>query len=346
MSKLLSDATEEEIYRLYTQEDRTQASLARMYGVSTRTISRVIRRVKDNLFSYPEPNLYDESEDDDLEYSIDDVDFDYDGYDVEEAEYTFVATNQSISVTKTVIDDEGFAVSSNSETIDDTHPNFKKVYDLIWATRGSNKALEECFTLMNVRREIEAYSHRRIRVDPERGKAVFVKDNGQERDLPHELSDRLLNAVRSGTDDVQALCNFADKLYDNPSYKSVQGLYRFLVAKNIMIDPDGNVLCYKKVRDDFTDCYTGTLDNSVGQTVEVDRNEVDEDDQRTCSHGLHVCSASYLDNFGGPRVIQCLVHPADFVAVPPDYSGSKARVCRYTVIADLTDQYNRGEIIV
>jgi hypothetical protein len=83
--------------------------------------------------------------------------------------------------------------------------------------------------------------------------------------------------------------------------------------------------------------------------VFVERNQVDEDPNATCSHGLHLCSKAYLPSYGGGnfgfKVVRCKVDPSDVVSVPNEYysvdgTGSvkaKMRTCRYVVIDDVTD---------
>jgi hypothetical protein len=134
-----------------------------------------------------------------------------------------------------------------------------------------------------------------------------------------------------------------DRLMDNPSKRAVDELYRFLEACDLPITNDGHFLAYKRVRGDFTDIHSGRFDNSVGAKPRLRRNEVDEDSNRTCSHGLHVCSAAYLPHFGsgpGNRVVVVKVDPADVVAVPQDYNNAKMRVCAYEVVEDVTDQFD------
>ena len=77
------------------------------------------------------------------------------------------------------------------------------------------------------------------------------------------------------------------------------------------------------------------MDNSVGKIVEMERNEVDDDKDRTCSTGLHFCSESYLNSFGGERTVIVKINPRDVVSIPSDYNDSKGRACRYEVIGEL-----------
>lgn len=137
-----------------------------------------------------------------------------------------------------------------------------------------------------------------------------------------------------------SLLRFVDRLRLNPSYRAVQELYRFLEACNLPITSDGHFLAWKMVRNDYTDIYSGRFDNSIGATPSMPRNEVDEDSDRTCSRGLHVCSKEYLGNYGyssnSDRVMVVKVDPADVVAVPRDYNNSKMRTSGYEVIGEVS----------
>ena len=83
------------------------------------------------------------------------------------------------------------------------------------------------------------------------------------------------------------------------------------------------------------DVYTGTIDNRVGNVVSMPRNQVDDLSERTCSHGLHVCSIGYLTHYTGERLVAVKVNPRDIVSIPKDYENSKMRVCEYTVVQEL-----------
>ena len=48
----------------------------------------------------------------------------------------------------------------------------------------------------------------------------------------------------------------------------------------------------------FKDKWSGSFDNSVGSTVEVDRTNVDNNRNNGCSHGLHVGSLNYVKDYG------------------------------------------------
>ena len=124
---------------------------------------------------------------------------------------------------------------------------------------------------------------------------------------------------------------------NNPSKRAVTELYGFLEKNSLPITPDGHFLAYKKVRKDFLDIHSGTMSNAVGTVVEMERNMVDDDQNRTCSTGLHFCSQEYLAHFGDgtSRTVILKINPADVVSIPNDYNNSKGRACRYEVIGEL-----------
>ena len=134
---------------------------------------------------------------------------------------------------------------------------------------------------------------------------------------------------------IEPMVLFMENLMSNPSKRSVLELYGFLEKSNLPITPDGHFLAYKKVRDNYLDCHSGTMDNSVGKVLEMERNEVDDDKDRTCSSGLHFCSISYLNCFGGERTMILKINPRDVVSIPSDYNDAKGRTCRYEVIGEL-----------
>ena len=131
--------------------------------------------------------------------------------------------------------------------------------------------------------------------------------------------------------------NFILNLANNPSAASREELHGFLEACSLPITDDGHFLAYKKVGTNYRDCHTGTIDNSIGQIVEMPREKVNPNRDETCSHGLHVCSRSYLSFFTGSHVMICKINPKDVVSVPSDYDNAKMRVCRYEVIEELKE---------
>ena len=150
------------------------------------------------------------------------------------------------------------------------------------------------------------------------------------------LATRMISMLEEGFS-IEPMVLFMHNLLKNPSKRSVDELYGFLEKNSLPITPDGYFLAYKKVRRDFKDIHSGTMDNSPGTVVEMERFKVDDNKDKTCSTGLHFCGMSYLDHFGGSdsRTVIVKIDPADVVSIPSDYNGAKGRACRYEVIGEL-----------
>jgi len=139
--------------------------------------------------------------------------------------------------------------------------------------------------------------------------------------------------------DYQPLARFVENLFANPSEDSRDELYGFLERSSLPITTDGHFLAYKRVRGDYKDCHSKSIDNSVGRFISMCRDDVDSDRNQVCSHGLHVCSKEYLKNFSGARMMICKVNPRDVVSVPKDYGNTKMRVCAYQVVDEMLEEY-------
>lgn len=159
--------------------------------------------------------------------------------------------------------------------------------------------------------------------------------NGQE--LDNVLVDRILELYEDGGD-VRPLGRFLSRLMKNPSRTAVQELFLFLQVSQLPIDEDGYFYAYKRIRSDWKDNYSGTLDNSIGSVVTMPRNEVDDQRENHCSTGLHFCAYGYLNSYGvqsGGRIVVVKIDPADVVSIPSDYKNMKGRCCRYEVIREI-----------
>ena len=119
--------------------------------------------------------------------------------------------------------------------------------------------------------------------------------------------DKLIDMMRQGMKDSAPIINYIKNLMENPSSNSIEELYTFLGYRSLPITPEGKVLGYKGVKDDFysstgnadTIVVQGTTNeshqifNGVGETIEVSRRCVDDNKDNHCSFGLHVGSYDY-----------------------------------------------------
>jgi len=213
-------------------------------------------------------------------------------------------------------------IDNTPHTITKTHISYQKVVDAIKASDW-----ETVRDVIEPKKVVLEYGQGNVEVQ---GDKLFWKG----KEFHNALSNRMIQMLQDGFP-VEPLVNFMENLMKNPSYRSVKELYGFLEKNNLPITSDGYFLAYKKVRKDYKDCHTGTMDNSIGQVVEMERHAVDDNANNTCSSGLHFCSKEYLNSFGGERTVIVKINPADVVSIPTDYDFSKGRACRYEVIGEL-----------
>lgn len=220
------------------------------------------------------------------------------------------------------------------KSADSTHPNYDKLIDLSRSGGFVSDKADEILELIDIRVQVEKQfadlkQFGRVKVGYD---AIYFNDTP----VRSYLADRMLEFLRDGHD-VGPWAKFMDKLYDNPSKTAVDELFLWLEKANMPITPDGNFLAYKKVKDDFSSYHIGPngdpVWNRVGDTVEMPRNEVDDNRNRTCSAGLHFCSWHYLPSYYGNqgKVVILEINPADVVSIPSDYDNAKGRAWRYVV---------------
>jgi hypothetical protein len=232
--------------------------------------------------------------------------------------YPFIMQGNSITV----------VIGSKPHTISKSHITFQKVLDAIKAQDWNlvKDIIEPVKVVLN-------YGKGNVSVQ---GEELFWKG----KPMHNALSNRMIAMLQEGFP-VEPLVNFMENLMTNPSKRAVTELYGFLEKNSLPITPDGCFLAYKKVRNDFLDIHSGTMDNSVGKIVEMERNEVDDNKDQTCSTGLHFCSQDYLPHFGNgydSRVVILKINPADVVSIPSDYNNAKGRACRYEVVGEIGNE--------
>ena len=161
------------------------------------------------------------------------------------------------------------------------------------------------------------------------------------------MFDRILFFMRNNLPH-ERLVKFAENLYQNPSNRAREELYRFLEHKNMPITEDGCFLAYKGVQSDFWSKTGGSITvikgkvnaegkifNGVGEEIVVDRGDVDDNCNNTCSKGIHAGSVKYATDFASDgKIVIVKINPKDCVSVPTDCDGQKLRTCAYTVIGE------------
>ena len=213
-------------------------------------------------------------------------------------------------------------INAKPHVVSKSHPMYQRVVEAIKANDW-----ETVDSIIDPKKVVIDYGNGSISVQ---GDTMYWK--GEE--FHNSLATRMIRMLQDGFD-VTPMVNFMENLMQNPSKRAVTELYGFLEKNSLPITPDGSFLAYKKIRQDYTDCHTGKMNNSVGQVVEMERNKVDDDQNQTCSTGLHFCSRDYLNHFGGARIVIVKINPRDVVSIHNDYNDSKGRACRYEVVDEI-----------
>ena len=214
--------------------------------------------------------------------------------------------------------------------------NFEAFDELLTALRDDSADVEAITNLLDVQKALSFAVDGFDDITVTDG-AVLYKGEP----IDNSLCTRIIEMTRQGFD-AGPLVRFLSNLMLNPSSSSVRELYGFLGACQMPLTEDGHFIAYKIVKEDYTDIYTGKMDNSPGKRVWMLRNQVDDDRTRTCSRGLHACSKTYLPNYGSlggsDRVVILKINPAHVVSVPTDYNNAKMRVSEYFVLGELHDK--------
>jgi len=162
--------------------------------------------------------------------------------------------------------------------------------------------------------------------------------------LGNGVSRRILSMFEEGFD-IEPMATFLENVMLNPSEESRSELFEFLDNNDLPITPDGHFLAYKKVRDNYKDVHSGTIFNRVGDNPKMERSSVDADRRNECSNGLHFCSYTYLQSFGGKRVMILKINPKDVVSIPNDYNRAKGRCSEYLVVGEVPVEKVSNDIL-
>jgi hypothetical protein len=234
----------------------------------------------------------------------------------------YIITNNSITV----------VFDGISHTLNDGHLNYAAVKQAI-----IDRQFDKIPILVDIPKAINRYSYGNIKI--ENG---AIKYAGQP--VHNYICDKIFSFMKEGLP-FEPLVAFLDKLMKNPSKRAVNELYSFLEHKAMPVTPNGNFLAYKSVDSNWRDHHTGTFDNSIGNTLEMNRNAVCDDTDIGCSFGFHAGSLEYARSFGGGaiRLLIVEIDPSDVVSIPKDSNCQKLRTCKYKVVAEyaqkLPDHY-------
>lgn len=225
-----------------------------------------------------------------------------------------------------------------------SHANWNLIKDLLENNDKEKIDLNYLESLFKVE-NIILKSNKNIKI---LNNAILYKN----KEIHNVLVDKILGMIKENIN-VNYMIKFLDNLMENPSERARNELYGFLEVGKLPISNDGCFYAYKKIRNDYKDIYSGTMDNSIGKTLRMKRILVDDNKDRTCSFGLHFCSYSYLEKFGSSdvnnfKIVIVKINPKNVVSIPADYNNTKGRTCEYKVVQDITKEYielNQKELL-
>lgn len=264
-----------------------------------------------------------------LAEDIDDEDFDDEDIDDEsedEMEYVYILTGDSLSIS---------ASDGRSELINSAHTDFKRICQLVL-----DEDMEGALSAMCPATGIEKWGAGSLSIED--GNIYYNTSVGNIK-MTGVLVDKIISLMALGDAGFENLARFLNGVMEQTSLKTRERLMEFASQDKLDIDEKGRVIAFKNVRSDYMDKHSGTFRNKVGDIPSMRREDVDDDHDHTCSRGLHVCSPAYLSGFWGTsgKTMKVAVEARDFVAFPSDYQNSKARVCRYEVVEDVTNDISK-----
>lgn len=204
-------------------------------------------------------------------------------------------------------------------------------------------------TLTSIKNALaEAAGKASARIKVVGGELMYTGPDGTKQPLNGPLVDRVIDSLREGATAkaMQPLMRFMDNTMKNTRKDIREELYQFMQTGKMPITIDGCFLAYKKVRNDYKDCHSGTLDNTPGKLVAMPAGKVDANRHNLCSTGLHFCSRGYLSSFGGDRIVVVKVNPRNVFAIPTDYNNTKGRASEYFVVGECTGDPTKDDLFI
>lgn len=249
-------------------------------------------------------------------------------------EHPYMLSNKTVTI---ILNGKQFTYTSSQ-------PYFDELKKLLSQPKDKIK-WNEVVDIINAEEHLINYSGKNIYVC--NGRFYYRNTEGTTIELAENaIINRILD-MQSKRKPFDKMLKFLDNLAANPDIIAINELYLFLSDCDMPITDDGHFLAYKKIRKDYTDCYTGTICNKVGTLVTMLRDNVDNDRTRTCSNGLHFCAKGYLPHFGDNDevIVAVKVNPADVVSIPADYHNMKGRCCKYYVVSELDENQSLEDFV-
>lgn len=225
--------------------------------------------------------------------------------------------------------------SGEQITIPDTDPDFSRALDYLQQNR-----LDEIYALatryINRAREVVHAVFKNVTVEFVHGQVIV---NGRAVAKDTAIVNRIIEFAERGLP-TKHLLSFLARVQRNPDPRVRTDVFDWIEKNNMPITADGCFIAFKIVKNDYWDIYTGnTFYHAVGNVIEMPREEVNDNPNKTCSRGAHFCGEGYIPYYGtqaGSRIVTLKIAPEDVVAFPIDYNLAKGRAYKYEVIGELS----------
>lgn len=224
-------------------------------------------------------------------------------------------------------------VDSRHRQIDRSHANFNRVADQLKFMRTITeeaeygRAVDQLRTFIDIPAFVALVTEGRVQISKNE-----VRVDGQ---TTHgHIAERLLEMLREGFD-VLPLARMLQRLDDAPIKNVKDQFLRWLEKSHMPLTEDGCVIAYKYVREDYTDGWSGRIDNHVGAVIQrLEVNSVNADPENTCAaSGYHFCSFGYLHG-QQPRIMLVKIAPEDVCSFPST-EEAKGRCLFYEIIDEV-----------
>ena len=226
-------------------------------------------------------------------------------------------------------------LDGKSASVGSDHPNFKAIRNGL-----RDKSADELCVLVDLnvvaeKAAIWAQDLTSGHVTINNG-TIYYDDKAVDESLTAEVAQ-----LQGAGMPVVGMFKFIGRLYNNMSYRARHELLAFMQRNGLTIDSEGFLIAYKAVTADYMDKWHGTIKYAVGSEISMDRGEVDDNDSKACSKGLHAGALSYVYWYGNgdDRIIIVRIDPADVVCVPKASDCRKLRCCRLVVIGDYDGEF-------
>lgn len=252
-----------------------------------------------------------------------------------EVQYNLVDRGDSANIT-VVVNGEMFVA-------DNAHPLFAEIVE---AAVAKDPSVVDLFDTSRRAAEVLENLSDRVQVANYR---VYV----DQTEVEDAFADLLVDLLDEGdAANYLPYVNFLEKVYSNTSDGIRGNLSRWLAAEDFTILPNGNILGYRGLNSNYTSKHAGPgivngqrvnghLDNSVGNTLEIDAVLVENDPRVGCASGLHVGTYAYARSWaGGGVVVSVEVDPRHVRSVPYECNDSKMRVSKYNVLDTITQKFD------